>query len=445
MTVDGTRLHRRLEDLRRERTAVGRAATARAERSGDADPDIRRAIASIMAAADAFGPPQPVWRDVGPVDPAALAKRLAQGLDGDAIETPRGWYVRRELRPVYLPVDRERLAGLPGMPSPSTPLLCLDTETTGLGSAAGTVAFLIGLSWWEGDRMRLLQLALPDHSEEGALLDALVAETPANAWLVTYNGRSFDWPLLDTRFRMNRRVAPALDGHLDLLLLVRRLFRHRLPDARLQTVERQLLRRHRAPDIPASEIPASYHSFLRGGPVGPIRVVARHNAEDVVTLGRILAHLERGYGIGEVRRWAPKGDLVRLARLFRHEGRVDEAVECLETAGEGIDGGDPDVAVATVELARLLRRAGRNVEAGIAWSRLVTAPGPLAALGWIELAKEREHRERNLAGAWAATDSALLALYRSRGHGQAALRRGLEADLSARRARLARRLERAGV
>jgi tetratricopeptide (TPR) repeat protein len=331
------------------------------------------------------------------------------------------------------------------MPSPSTPLLCLDTETTGLGSAAGTVAFLIGLSWWEGDRMRLLQLALPDHSEEGALLDALVAETPANAWLVTYNGRSFDWPLLDTRFRMNRRVAPALDGHLDLLLLVRRLFRHRLPDARLQTVERQLLRRHRAPDIPASEIPAIYHSFLRGGPVGPIRVVARHNAEDVVTLGRILAHLERGYGIGEVRRWAPKGDLVRLARLFRHEGRVDEAVECLETAGEGIDGGDPDVAVATVELARLLRRAGRNVEAGIAWSRLVTAPGPLAALGWIELAKEREHRERNLAGAWAATDSALLALYRSRGHGQAALRRGLEADLSARRARLARRLERAGV
>ncbi len=445
MTVDGTRLHRRLEDLRRERTAVGQAAAARAERSGDADPDIRRAIASIMAAADAFGPPQPVWRDIGPVDPAALAKRLAQGLDGDAIETPRGWYVRRELRPIYLPVDRGRLAGLPGMPSPSTPLLCLDTETTGLGSAAGTVAFLIGLSWWEGDRMRLLQLALPDHSEEGALLDALVAETPPNAWLVTYNGRSFDWPLLDTRFRMNRRVAPALDGHLDLLLLVRRLFRHRLPDARLQTVERQLLRRHRAPDIPASEIPAIYHSFLRGGPVGPIRVVARHNAEDVVTLGRILAHLERGYGIGEVRRWAPKGDLVRLARLFRHEGRVDEAVECLETAGEGIDGGDPDVAVATVELARLLRRAGRNVEAGIAWSRLVTAPGPLAALGWIELAKEREHRERNLAGAWAATDSALLALYRSRGHGQAALRRGLEADLSARRARLARRLERAGV
>jgi len=443
--VDGTRLQRRLTDLRREREATGRAATARAERSGEADPDIRRAIAAIVAAADSYGPPQPVWRDIGPVDPAALARRLAVGLDGDAIETPRGWYVRRELRPVYLPVDRDRLAGLPGMPPPSTPLLCLDTETTGLGSAAGTVAFLIGLAWWEGDRLRLLQLALPDHSEEGALLDALAAEIPRDAWLVTYNGRSFDWPLLETRYRMNRGRPPATDGHLDLLLLVRRLFRHRLPDARLQTVERHLLRRHRAPDIPSSEIPAIYHSFLRGGPTGPLRVVARHNAEDVVTLGRLLAHLERGYGVGEVRRWAPKGDLVRLARLFRHDGRVEEAVACLETAAEGVDGGDPEVALATVELARLLRRVGRTTDAGVAWSRLVTAPGPLAALGWIELAKEREHRDRNLVSAWAATDEALLALYRSRDHGQAALRRGLEADLAGRRSRLARRLERAAV
>jgi hypothetical protein len=443
--MDGTRLQRRLGDLRRERTATDAAAARRSERSGEADPEIRRAIAAIFAAADSVGPPQPVWRDVGPVDPASLARRLAAGLDGDAIETSRGWYVRRELRPVYLPIDRHRLAGLPGMPPATTPLLCLDTETTGLGSAAGTVAFLIGLAWWEGDRLRLLQLALPDHSEEGALLDALAVEIPNDAWLVTYNGRSFDWPLLDTRYRMSRDVPPALCGHLDLLLLVRRLFRHRLPDARLQTVERHLLRRHRAPDIPSSEIPAIYHSFLRGGPVAPIRVVARHNAEDVVTLGRILAHLERGYGVGEVRRWAPKGDLVRLARLFRHEGRVEEAVACLETAAEGIDGGDPEVAVATVELARLLRRAGRPADAGVAWSRLVTAPGPLAALGWIELAKEREHRERNLAGAWAATDEALMALYRSRGHGQAMLRRGLEADLAGRRARLARRLERAAI
>ncbi len=412
------------------------------DRSGEADPEIRRVIAAVVAAGEPFGTPEPVWQGIDRVDPASLARRMADGLDADAVETEHGWYVRRELRPVYLPIDRARLGRLPGMPGPDTPLLCLDTETTGLGSAAGTVAFLIGIGWWQGDRMRLVQLLLPDLSEERALLDALAAETPPGACLVTYNGRSFDWPLLETRYRMGRRIPPPIDGHLDLLLLVRRLFRHRLPDARLQTVERHLLRRHRAPDIPSWEIPAVYHSFLRGGPAGPVRVVARHNAEDVVTLGRLLAHLERGYGEGEVRRWAPAGDLVRLARLFRHEARFDEAVECLEIAGGPIAGGDPDVAMATVELARLLRRCGRLADAGVAWSRLVTAPGPLAALGWIELAKEREHRERNLAGAWTATDEALLALYRSRGHGNAMQRRTLEADLARRRARLARRLER---
>ena len=438
MTVDGTRLQRHLDQLRR-----GRAA-AHVDRIGEADPEIRRVIAAVVAAGER-STPQPVWRGAGAADPASLAMRLAQGLDADAVETPHGWYVRRELRPVYLPIDRDRLATLPGMPAPGTPLVCLDTETTGLGSAAGTVAFLIGIGRWQGNRLRLVQLLLPDHSEERALLDALADETPPGSCLVTYNGRTFDWPLLETRFRMGRLVPPALDGHLDLLLLVRRLFRHRLPDARLQTVERHLLRRHRAPDIPSWEIPAVYHSFLRGGPAGPIRVVACHNAEDVVTLGRILAHLERGYGVGEERRWAPAGDLVRLARLFRHDGQIDEAIACLEIAGAPIDGGDPDVALATLELARLLRRCGRLAEAGVAWSRLVTAPGPLAALGWIELAKEREHRKHDLTGAWTATDEALLALYRSRGRGQAAVRRGLEADLAGRRARLARRLERAAI
>jgi hypothetical protein len=440
MSVDGTRLQRRLADLRRTRTAL-----VRTDRTGEADPDIRRAIAAVVAAADAFGPPQPVWRDAGPIDPASLARRMATELDGDAEETPNGWCVVRELKPTYLPIDRDRLAGLPGMPPPHAPLLCLDTETTGLGSAAGTVAFMIGVGWWQGDRLRLIQLLLPDLSEEAALLDALAALVPANACLVTYNGRTFDWPLLETRFRMGRRRPPSFDGHVDLLLLVRRLFRHRLADARLGTVERELLRRHRTPDIPSWEIPAVYHSFLRGGPAGPIRVVARHNAEDVISLGRLLAHLERGYGDPEIRRWAAPGDLIRLARLFRHEDRTDEALDCLEAAGRDLDSDDPETAVAVVEQARLLRRHGRFAEAGLAWGRLVTARGPLAALGWIELAKEREHRERNLEAAWAATDQALLSLYHSRGMGHAMQRRVLEADLVRRRLRLARRLERIGV
>ena len=435
MMVEPARLARRLDDMRRARSATPTAVA-------EPDPEIRRAIAAIVAAGAGSTTPRPVWQGVEPPDPATLAKRLAMALDGDAVQTPRGWYVHRELRPVYLPLDRRRLAGLPGIPDESVPLLCLDTETTGLGSAVGTVAFLIGIGWWQSDRLRLVQLALPDHSEERALLDALADLVPADACLVTYNGRTFDWPLLETRYRMGRSVPPGLSGHLDLLLLVRRLFKYRLPDARLQTVERHLLRRHRAPDIPSWEIPAVYNSFLRGGSAGPIRVVARHNAEDVVTLGRILAHLERGYGEGEVRRWAPAGDLVRLARLYRHESRHEEAIACLREAVGSTAVGDPEVALATVELARLLRRMGRVVEAGLAWSRLVDMEGPLTAVGWIELAKEREHRERDLAAAWDATDKAMLALSSRHVHGSVSLHRSLEADLVARRTRLARKLAR---
>ena len=148
-------------------------------------------------------------------------------------------------RTADLPVDRERLATLPGQPPADVPLVCLDTETTGLATAAGTVAFLIGLGWWVGDRFRQVQLLLPDHGEERALLTALEAAIPPDAWLVTYNGRGFDWPLLTTRYRLSRRAAPAHAGHLDLLPIVRRLFRHRMPDARLRTAEAELLGMHR--------------------------------------------------------------------------------------------------------------------------------------------------------------------------------------------------------
>ena len=91
---------------------------------------------------------------------------------------------------------------LPGQPPADAPLLCLDTETTGLATAAGTLAFLVGLGWWEGSLFRQVQLLLPDQADEPALLAELAARIPRDGWLVTYNGRGFDWPLLVARFRM---------------------------------------------------------------------------------------------------------------------------------------------------------------------------------------------------------------------------------------------------
>jgi hypothetical protein len=266
-----------------------------------------------------------------------LATRLAVAIDAEVVSTPEGVVVRAEPVSRSLPVDRVSLAALPGQPPVGVPLVCLDTETTGLATAAGTVAFLIGLGWWEQERFRQVQLVLPEHAEERALLTVLAAAIPRDAWLVTYNGRGFDWPLLVARYRLAGRAAPAHAGHMDLLPVVRRLFRYRMPDARLRTAEAELLGLHRYGDVDGGEIPERYFGFLRGGPAENLVAVVRHNDQDVRSLARLLGHLAAALGDTAGRALAPVGDLGGLARAFAREHRLGEALACLELASSRSD------------------------------------------------------------------------------------------------------------
>ena len=430
-----------------------------------------------------------------PIAAAELAERLAAAVDGEVVETRGGRLVRVDGGSVDIPLDRGRLAGLPGHPPADRPLVCLDTETTGLATAAGTVAFLIGLGWWDGPRFRQVQLLLPEHGQEAALLDEMASHVPADAWLVTYNGRGFDWPLLVTRYRLARRDAPAHDGHLDLLPVVRRVFRHRMDDARLLTAERTLLGVVRHGDVDGWEIPGRYLGFLRGGPAQPLAPVVRHNDEDVRSLARLLALLDAGYASEDGRRSAPAGDLAGLARAFVRARRPVEALACLdEVLGRPDDhrrpasprpamparatttdepglpwwapaarpdfGGRPrpvgdtrtgwdarlaaaqpwDHARIAIDRAHLLRRLGRHDEAAEAWAAIAAGPGRGAVLAWIELAKLREHRFGDPAAALDATERGLRSLERRRLLGMP--EPSLEAALLGRRARLVRRLAR---
>ncbi len=421
-----------------------------------------------------------------------LAARLADATDGEVIRTAEGVLVRCEAPTRPLPVDRAALATLPGQPPAAVPLVCLDTETTGLATAAGTVAWLVGLGWWESDRFRQVQLLLPDHGEEPALLTALEAMIPARAWLVTYNGRAFDWPLLTARYRLARRAPPAHHGHLDLLPIVRRLFRHRMPDARLRTAEAELLGLRRIGDIEGWEIPGRYLEFLRGGPATPLVDVVRHNDQDVRSLGRLLAHLERRLADPATRSEAPPGDLAGLARSFARERRLGEALACLDAAtdraGEEVasrplaadtgpqsgardepwwsprrepdfGGRPPRVPLPrsprtamfdapwtseriAIDRAHLLRRVGRHVDAAEAWSALASGPGRTAIIAAIELAKVQEHRLQDRTAALAAVHRGLAAVERRRRLGRP--EPALEADLLRRASRLRRRLARVG-
>jgi len=391
---------------------------------------------------------------------AELAERLAAAVDGEPVRTAAGYVVRVEPPTATIPLERPRLATLPGQPPPDVPLVCLDTETTGLSSGTGTLAFLVGLGWWMGDRFRQLQLLCPDHGDEPALLAALEAAIPPEAWLVTYNGRSFDWPLLTTRYRLLRRDAPAHAGHLDLLPHVRRLFRHRLGDARLQTVEREMLDVHREEDVAGWEIPDRFLAFVRGGPAQPIAAVVTHNAEDVRSLGRLLRHLDVHYADVDRRPFAPAGDLFALAREYAREKRFEDTLGCLDAAeaqwkppalGSAVwPYGAPLPAPTTVsreqirsERARTLRRMGRHDEAVRTWEAVARGGRTDAVRAWIEVAKLREHLLRDPAGALEATAAAerVLDWLRSLDAPEPAL----EAALAIRRRRLVRRLRRPAV
>jgi hypothetical protein len=376
-----------------------------------------------------------------------LAERLAGAIGGVVVETDRGRVVRRDISSAAAPLDRHGLERLPGWPGAGVPLVCLDTETTGLATAAGTVAFLVGVGRWSGDSFDQVQLLLPDHSDEPALLAALADILPLDGWLVTYNGRGFDWPLLEARYRMDRRPAPRLAGHLDLLPFVRRVFRHRLEDARLRSVERGLLGIRRIGDVDGWEIPGRYLDFLRGGPASPLAEVVHHNELDIASLAGLLGHVATTLADPSRRAATPAGDLLGLGRVYRSARRHGDALACLDAALTRIAppaASDPVTRRArdavAIERARTLRRLGRAGEALAAWHELATAGGPCAGIALVEVAKALEHRWADPVGALAAVERARALADRARSIGRPMP--NLETDLAHRRRRLVARIAR---
>ena len=308
-------------------------------------------------------------------------------------------------------------SGSPACPDSHRPMRVSSASTRrrpGWRRPPGTVAFLVGVGWWAGTSFRQVQLLLPDQPDEPAFLEALAAFVPPDAWLVTYNGRGFDWPLLVARYRMDRRAAPAHAGHLDLLPVVRRMFRHRMPDARLKTAEEHLLGIHRPNDVEGWEIPGRYLDFLRGGSAEPLAEVVRHNERDVRSLAALLAHIDEtladpdGAELGASRRsrrprqdvpsrTSPRGGLRVPGCRTATPGRTP-----FDSAWRWDDRRSVEGLVA--ERARTLRRLGRHTDALDAWRALATAGGPLTGVALVELAKALEHRWADPAGAFEAVE-----------------------------------------
>lgn len=206
--------------------------------------------------------------------------------------------------------------------------LYLDTETTGLAGGAGTVAFLVGLAFWDEGGLVLEQLLVRALGEEAPMLARVKERIERASMLVTFNGKSFDMPLLRTRFVMARMQAPPSPPHLDLLHVARRIHGKSVRQGcRLVALEREVLGFERVDDIEGGDVAACYLHFLRTADGRSLMGVVEHNAWDVVAMAALVGV----YG-EPLEGPLPAGDLVGVARTLRRAGALERAGEMAEEA-----------------------------------------------------------------------------------------------------------------
>ena len=267
-------------------------------------------------------------------------------------------------------------------------VLYLDTETTGLAGGTGTVPFLVGLAWFEDGSLKVQQLFLRRLGEEGPLLRLLAERMAQASCLVTFNGKSFDWPLLRTRFVLNRVPVPAEMPHLDLLHCSRRVFKHRGSGARLVHLEEQILGHRRVGDVDGALIPEIYFRFLRGGSSEALTPVLEHNANDLLLLAALLGELVRRFRTNRAEQEDPR-DLLGFAGVAMRAGDYVRAQSFARAAARG--GGTVGVEALTLA-SQLSRRAGDSEEAvALLEQALTSAKGLQAAPLHLSLAKLYEH------------------------------------------------------
>jgi uncharacterized protein YprB with RNaseH-like and TPR domain len=283
----------------------------------------------------------------------------------------------------------------------------LDTETTGLAGGAGTYAFLIGVGSIDEEGFRVRQFFMRDFADERSLLARLTEHLSRFDVLVTYNGKTYDVPLLETRYRMARAKPPfARLAHLDLLHGARRLWKLRLDSCRLVDLENQILGLEREGDLPGEMIPYYYFQYLRTQQAFQLVPIFHHNVMDIVSLACLTAVVPFAFRSPEGTALRHGADMVGLARWLAQAGRFEEAVQLYRRA---VDLGlRDDLLFKTMfEIGRLEKKLERYAAALAIYTDLAAARNPYRVSAFEELAKYYERRERNYAVALEMTRSAL--------------------------------------
>jgi uncharacterized protein YprB with RNaseH-like and TPR domain len=275
----------------------------------------------------------------------------------------------------------------------------MDTETTGLAGGTGTLAFMVGLGFFRGDDFYLYQGFLRDPTEELAMLTHITGLLEGRNTVVTYNGKSFDVPLMHTRCTINgleKLFAPMF--HIDLLHLARKLWKYRMPSRTLGMVENEILGFHRsAEEVPGWMVPELYFDYQKAGDATVVLPVFYHNAMDILSLG-VLLQVTATLLDNPASLDSPGVDTVSVARMAADQGNIEKAVILYE---QGLNDDMPtDIYVETLlRFATIYKRDKQWDSACILWEK-AAEQGSIWACE--ELAKYYEHttKEYQMAIQW---------------------------------------------
>lgn len=314
--------------------------------------------------------------------------------------------------------EMHMLAGYSGLSRILQPggqnVVFLDTETSGLAGGTGTYAFLVGIGYRTPQGFEVVQFFMRDPGQEAALLAALEEWLARFDVIVTFNGKTFDLPLLQTRYILNGFTAPfARYEHLDVLQVARKLWRDRLPSRALGALEHDIIQfRRTGEEVPGWMIPSLYFDYLRSADARPLAGVFYHNVRDILSLAALYGYIADLLKdpVGAIS-GAYALDVAAIARIYEEMGLLEQAAQYYERSLEMGDFPEAYFFKTMQRFATLRRRQGDWHKAADLWRRAAER-GQLFAC--VELAKFYEHHERNTAEAldWAMKARECLAVDR---------------------------------
>ncbi len=272
-----------------------------------------------------------------------------------------------------------------------TSFLFFDTETTGLSGGAGILAFLIGFGFFHKNCFRVVQYFLPDYPDEELFLNLAMSHITPETSLVSYNGKSYDWPLLKNRLTLNRMDIPEYGDHLDSLHPARSLFGKLGEDASLISMEKNLLSFDRGEDIPGYLIPSKYFDYLYDRQPGKIPEIIRHNRLDIISLALVTRY------IPEI---ITRPELINRATLlegvinhYYRNKRYQELIHFIERVTPGYI--EECSAVGLLKYSLALKTIGQLEPARQIWAEVARSSSGQSIYGHLlELAKDQEHRQK---------------------------------------------------